>query len=398
MKNKSDALEKFKEYLAEAERQTSCRLKTLRTDGGGEYFSSEFTSYLKSIGITHESTNPRTPQENGVAERVNQTLVTMAIAMLKSVESKVGCTAWPYAIRHATLIKNVSPHSSLPDSTSPYERYTRNKPSISMIRTFGCEATLHIHRDLCNKLDDHSIPGIHIGIAQGKKAFLVYDPQTRKVHESRDVHFFENAKSISERVTIEVEPYDSPTHVVVPTEEDDVINAGDKDERMEVDEEMDSPDATPELKQSEPCRSGRIRHAPIPDDDPQFEKSTYNCDHDLVGVTRGLMAEIKIPHTYEDVMNRPDSGSWLEACAEELGALRETNTYVPVRVSEADPHNVVGCRWVFAIKKNVNGEVEHYKARIVAKGFNQIYAINYDETFGPVVKWSLIRILLTLAA
>jgi len=69
-------------------------------------------------------------------------------------------------------------------------------------------------------------------------------------------------------VTIEVEPYDSPTHVVIPTEEDDVINAGDKDERMEVDEEMDSPDATPEPKQSEPHRSGHIRHVPIPDDDP----------------------------------------------------------------------------------------------------------------------------------
>ncbi len=69
-------------------------------------------------------------------------------------------------------------------------------------------------------------------------------------------------------MTIEVEPYDSPTHVVIPTEEDDVINAGDKDERMEVDEEMDSPDATPEPKQSEPHRLGRICRVPILDDDP----------------------------------------------------------------------------------------------------------------------------------
>src|SRR5260221_12252263 len=76
--------------------------------------------------------------------------------------------------------KNVSPHSSLPDSTSPYERYTGNKPSISMICNFGCEVTLHIHHDLCHKLDNHSITGIHIGIAQWKKAFLVYDPQTCK--------------------------------------------------------------------------------------------------------------------------------------------------------------------------------------------------------------------------
>src|SRR5258708_35344885 len=119
--------------------------------------------------------NPHTPQENGVAERVNQTLVTMAIAMLKSVESKVGCTAWPYAIQHATLIKNVSPHSSLPDSTSPYERYTGNKLSISTICTFGCKATLHIHQNLPHKLNDFSIPAIHIRITQGKKLLLAHD-------------------------------------------------------------------------------------------------------------------------------------------------------------------------------------------------------------------------------
>ena len=154
MKNKSDALKKFKEYLAEAEWQTGCRLKMLWTDGGGKYFSSDFISHLKSVGITHELMNPHTPQENSVAERVNWTLVTMAIVMLKSIESKISCTAWPYTIQHATLIKNISLHSSLPDSTSPYERYTGNK------------------------LDNHSIPGIHIGIALGKKAFLVYDPHT----------------------------------------------------------------------------------------------------------------------------------------------------------------------------------------------------------------------------
>ncbi|SRR5258707_12467468 len=98
MKNKSDALEKFKEYLTEVEQQTGCRLKILQMDGGGKYFLLDFTSYLKSISITHELTNLHTLQENSVTERVNQTLVTMAIVMLKSVESKVSCTAWPYMI------------------------------------------------------------------------------------------------------------------------------------------------------------------------------------------------------------------------------------------------------------------------------------------------------------
>ena len=111
-----------------------------------------------------------------------------------------------------------------------------------------------------------------------------------------------------------------------------------------------------------------------------------------------LVADIKVPHTYEDAMNCSDSNVWLEACTEELSVLRETKMYIPVRESKADPHNVVGCRWVFAIKKNANGDIEHYKACIIAKGFNQIYAINYDKTFAPVIKWSSIQILLALAA
>ncbi len=97
-------------------------------------------------------------------------------------------------------------------------------------------------------------------------------------------------------------------------------------------------------------------------------------------------------------MNHPDSDSWLEACTDELAALRETKTYVPVKKGEVDPHNVVGCQWVFALKKKVDGSIERYKVRVIAKGFSQIYMIDYEETFALVVKWSSIRILLALAA
>ena len=112
MKVKSDALDKFKEYLTKAEHQSDSKLKIFCMDGRGEYFSSKFTAYLKNIRILHKKTNPRTPQENGVAERVNRTLVTMTIAMLKPVEAQLGRSTWPYAIQHAALIKNISPHSA----------------------------------------------------------------------------------------------------------------------------------------------------------------------------------------------------------------------------------------------------------------------------------------------
>src|SRR6266446_547301 len=67
--------------------------------------------------------------------------------------------------------------------------------------------------------------------------------------------------------------------------------------------------------------------------------------------------------------------------------------------SKVDPHNVIGCQWVFAIKKKADGDIEHYKAWIVTKGFSQIYVIDYNKTFAPVIKfkWSSIWILLTSA-
>ena len=90
--------------------------------------------------------------------------------------------------------------------------------------------------------------------------------------------------------------------------------------------------------------------------------------------------------------------SWLEACQDELRSLKETRTYTPVSTDDVGPVNIIGNQWVFALKRSSDGSVERYKARLVTKGFNQAYLIDYDETFAPVVKWASIRILLALGA
>ena len=152
MKKKSDALDLFKDYLAESEHQSGKKLKILHTNGGGRYFSTEFIHFLKSSGIVHEKTNPDTPQENSMAEQVNWTLVMMSVALLDSIKSQIGHTTWPYVLRHATLIKNIIPHSTLPNGSSPYRLWTGNKLSVSTICTFGCKATFFIPEKQCDKL------------------------------------------------------------------------------------------------------------------------------------------------------------------------------------------------------------------------------------------------------
>jgi hypothetical protein len=108
----------------------------------------------------------------------------MTIAMLESIKTVVGQTAWPFALQHAALIKNVIQHSALPDGISPYELWMGSKPSVTTICTFGCKATLSIPGKQQDKLDPCSITGIHLGLADNKKVFVIYDPETRKIHKS----------------------------------------------------------------------------------------------------------------------------------------------------------------------------------------------------------------------
>ena len=82
MQKKSETFGKFKEFLAEAEKQLRKSLKTLRSDRGGEYLDNEFEDYLLEHGIVSQLTAPGTPQQNGVAERRNRTLLDMVRSMM----------------------------------------------------------------------------------------------------------------------------------------------------------------------------------------------------------------------------------------------------------------------------------------------------------------------------
>ncbi|KAK8975594.1 hypothetical protein V6N11_035652 [Hibiscus sabdariffa] len=102
------------------------------------------------------------------------------------------------------------------------------------------------------------------------------------------------------------------------------------------------------------------------------------------------------PKTYQEAVPSPDSQKWLEAMRSEMDSMSENQVWTLVEPPEGI--KPIGCKWVFKKKTNMDGNVQTYKGRLVAKGFRQIHGADYDETFSPVAMFKSIRILLVIAA
>ena len=188
LKKKSEVFSKFKEYKALVENQTGKKIKVLRSDNGGEFCEKEFKKFCRECGIARQKTTPYTPQQNGVAERMNRSLMEKARSMLSG--AGLGQEFWALAVDTACYLKSRSPTLALVDKT-PYEVWFGQKPSVAHVRVFGCEAFVHVPKEKRSKLDNKAEKCIFVGYKDGIKGYKLWNPVTRKVVYSRDVVFRE---------------------------------------------------------------------------------------------------------------------------------------------------------------------------------------------------------------
>ena len=134
LKNKSEAFDKFKIFRQLVENEVKEKIGTLTTDNGGEFNSNEFKTYCRENGIRRHLTNVYTPQQNGVVERMNRTLLGMARSMLTF--KRLSPTYWAEAIDTVVYLRNRSPTASL-DRITPYEAWFGFKPQVKHLRVFG---------------------------------------------------------------------------------------------------------------------------------------------------------------------------------------------------------------------------------------------------------------------
>ena len=401
IKNKSDATQATQKFLSDSAPYGS--VKCMRSDGGGEYTGEAFQSLLRDRGIRHETSCPYSPHQNGTAERQWRTLFEMGRCLL--LESGLPKILWPYAVQSAAHIRNRCYNDRV--KNTPYFMLTGRKPNLANMWVFGseCYAYKHDHK----KLDSRCEKGIFVGYSKNSPAYLIYNPHTAKVSKHRLVKFIkknsvEQQTQTDDDYETEVQEYtnrkpkngsDAELHQIEANIENQSLEGNDEQaetygsQTVSQDEDKDRADPKPSQNQRYPRREKK----------PPKYLEDYISDLDDKDVSNASVdycyrAICGVPQTYKEALQSPEAPEWQQAMKEEVDSLKENDTFelTPLPVGR----NAVGGKWVYAIKENAEkGNI--FKARYVAKGYNQTEGIDYNETFAPTANITSVRALMQIA-
>lgn len=393
IKRRSEVFQKFQEFKVLVENQLDLTIKSLRTDNGTEYLSNDFQAFLKKSGIVHQTSTPYTPQQNGLAERMNRTLLERARCML--LNAKLQKQYWAEAVSTAAYITNRCPTRALAFLT-PEEMWSGKKPDITNMRIFGCDAMVHIPREKSKKWDSKANKMTFIGYMENTKGYRLIDPKTRKVIISRDVIFLESSVKrnyamlpLSESASNTCEDIsvknisDSDTTLQNLSESVEGTKDESSDDFYSDEGSLYEPEINidqTELTSNVTTRS-KARLC-------KMQGNTYMCTEKVTG-------QENLPKTYDEAISNENVNAekWKQSIEEELQAHAKNETWQLIKKPEGV--RVIGCKWVFRIKDEPSGPL--YKSRLCAKGCSQKQGIDYKEIYAPTVRYDTVRILLSEA-
>ncbi|KAL4561418.1 hypothetical protein LXL04_033584 [Taraxacum kok-saghyz] len=197
MKRKSDVAILFPQFKSLVEKFFNTPLVSLFTDNGGEYQG--LTSFLQTNGVSHYTTPPHTPEQNGTAERRHRHIVETGLALLHY--AGLPLKFWTHAFQTAVYLINRLPTLVL-DHQSPFELLFNQPPNYSKLKSFGCLCYPWLRPYTKSKLQPRSSPCIFLGYSPSKSAYKCLDPKTNRLYHSRHVEFFNH-----------IFPYKSPLHI-----------------------------------------------------------------------------------------------------------------------------------------------------------------------------------------
>lgn len=319
--------------------------------------------FLKQSGIRHQTSVPYSPEQNGVAERLNRMLVERARSML--LEANCSTDLWAEAINTAVYLKNRSPTKALKNST-PEEEWTGKKPNLSHLHIFGCKAMIKIPDNRRKKWDRKAQEYLFVGYCEDTKGYRLVHPITKKLTRSRDVIFFESQFSnesstdpfynfYDQNVSVEMQPFDTDQSSTVIEEtkvevgqikDTSVISESDKLdvpvslESSEVDAEKDDQDDDIDARPRRNCVQNR---------------SIFNDDYI---VYQALLCKQTYLFTVEEALKSSNAEEWKHAMDEEIQAHIKNKTWTITPVPKGRKANK--SKWVYKTKLTTDSKIERY--------------------------------------
>jgi hypothetical protein len=485
LRRKSEATEAFIAYKSRVETMMQRPVQRFRSDGGGEFVASEFTSYLRFEGIEREKSAPDAQQQNGRSERAIQSINNTSRSMLQ--HAALDDEFWTYAVQQAVHVRNRTSTRVL-NGRTPYEAFHGRKPDVSNLRVFGCLAYGLIPKgNRKGKYSPRARKAIHLGKAAEYKAFTLLDIETGKIFTTRNVTFDEGRfidasesqvaadsscttpdEPIDVTVTSIAEPHDrdvnleqedslvtetSPNQVLTdqiepespPHEEaEQSINhidqashiesssigvpnplATQQQQAIEIVDDLwktrtsngvdyfahrlnadtaaliDAKAAAAKLPAHVLRKALSDRKKRVSANVVMLPSNEYHPMHHIDVFSAEAVAEIAaetatIPLSHKQAMQSVHSGEWKKAELDEMNALKKCGTYELVSLPR--DRTVIGCKWVYSIKKDQDGKFLRFKARLVALGYSQQQGIDFDATYSPVLRYATLRALVVLSA
>ncbi|GKB83567.1 putative RNA-directed DNA polymerase [Tanacetum coccineum] len=351
--SEKEAFIKFKNFKNLIEKEAGTSIQCLRTDRGGEFTSNEFTAFCDEHGINRQLTAAYTPQQNGVAERKNRTIMNMVRSMLN--EKHVLKEYWAEAANWSVHILNRCPTSAL-DNMTPQEAWSGIKPKVDYFRVFGCLAYVHVPYQKRHKLDEKSKVHVFLGVSKESKAYRFVDLLTNKIVISRDVKFNES-KGWEWEETGKGKGKD-----LLECPDNDIDEVGEETRDPENSSVLGSnTDVDNSPPKTHRRTSERHRRAPVRFSD--YVSGNNLSDEEEAAV----VVQSEDPLTYDEAVK---DKKWREAMLNEMESIKKNKTWELTSLPE-------GCK---------------------AIGYSQQYGIDYKEVFAPVVRLDTIRAILATAA
>ncbi|KAE9204753.1 hypothetical protein PF005_g13676 [Phytophthora fragariae] len=371
---KAEVLEKFKMFKAGMENATGRKIKRIRSDNGGEYTGRLFKEYLSKQGIRHE----KTPRGDGSLH-----------ALPRGIDKKW----WAEAVNTSAWIINRIPNTVT--VKTPFEIVYQKKPQLKNLKVFGALGYGHIPDEKRRKLDAKAFKCRFLGYDDGVKGYRVLNVETGQVKIVRTVKFMETTSTgdfMTETQTLtifndEVVPLQQEVTTetaIVPAPSHSMIT---RSRTRHIEETTDPEEA-----------EGRKKHIVAPSaigtKRQKVSQARVKPSDELLAIEGDqlMAATEEVPKTYAEATTRQDQDEWKKAIDSELKSLIVNKTWK--LVPKPAHQRPIGCRWVFALKRDEKGQVVRYKARLVVKGYSQRHGIDYEETYSPVAYLNSIRAVL----